>query len=68
MAERWRPVVAPTEFLSRQAKQSADTSHNQNSVKQKQTREAAVCHVEATTGCPYGIHFYLSKSKRFVNN
>ena len=49
-------------------KQSADTSHNQNSVKQKQTIEAAVCHVEATTGCPYGIHFYLSKSKRFVNN
>ena len=26
------------------------------------------CHVEATTGCPYGIYFYLSKSKRFVNN
>ena len=22
----------------------------------------------ATTGRPYGIHFYLSKSKRFVNN
>ena len=54
LAERGRPVVAPTEFLLRQARQSAEPSHNQNSVKQKQTKEAAVSyhHVGATIGRP----------------